>query len=83
MLIDAGGGLSQDVDVVTGLLHVEQEEDWDGGEGEHPKPDEGQDVRHYDELLKQEGYGSVALVFRCHCDECGVIQLAIKHNSRF
>lgn len=59
VLIDAGGGLSQHIDVVTGLLHVEQEEDWDGSKGEHREPDEAQDVRRYDELLKQESYGSV------------------------
>ena len=51
VLINAGGCLSQDVDVVAGLLHVEQEEDRDGTEGEHRQPDEGQDIRHYDELL--------------------------------
>ena len=50
MLINAGGCFSQDVDVVAGLLHVEQEVDRDGSEGKHCQPDEGQDVRHYDEL---------------------------------
>lgn len=54
MLINDGGGFSQDVDGVAGLLHVEQEEDWDSSEGKHPQPDEGQDVRHYDELLWQK-----------------------------
>lgn len=52
MLINAGGCFSQDVDVVAGLLHVEQEEHWDSSEGEYCQPNEGQDVRHYDELLK-------------------------------
>lgn len=52
MLINAGGCFSQDVDVVAGLLHVEQEEDWDSSEGKHCQPDEGQDVRHYDKLVK-------------------------------
>lgn len=52
MLINAGGCFSQDVDVVASLLHVEQEEDRDGGEGEHRQPDEGQDERHDDKLLK-------------------------------
>ena len=50
MLINAGGCFSQDVDIVAGLLHVEQEVDRDGSEGKHCQPDEGQDVRHYDEL---------------------------------
>lgn len=54
VLINAGCRLSQEVDVVAGLLHVEQEEDWDGGEGKHCKPDEGQDVCHYDKLLKEK-----------------------------
>ena len=52
MLINAGAGFSQDVDIVAGLLHVEQEEDWDSSEGKHCQPDEGQDVRHNDKLLK-------------------------------
>lgn len=50
MLINAGGCLGQDVDVVAGLLHVEQEEDRYGGDGEYGQPDEGQDVRHNDKL---------------------------------
>lgn len=33
---------------MAGLLHVEQEEDWDSSEGKHCQQDEGQDVRHYD-----------------------------------
>lgn len=53
MLINAGRGFSQDVDVVTGLLHVEQEEDWDNSEGKHHQPDEGQDVCHYNKLIKR------------------------------
>lgn len=53
VLIDAGGGFSQDVDVVAGLLHVEQEVDRDSGEGKHRQPDEGQDVRHDDKLWKE------------------------------
>lgn len=48
MLINAGCCFSQNVDVVAGLLHVEQEQDGDGSEGKHCQPDEGQDVRHYD-----------------------------------
>lgn len=54
MLINAGGCFRQDVDGVAGLLHIEQEEDWDSTEGKHRQPDEGQDVRHYDELLQQK-----------------------------
>ena len=60
MLINAGGSFGQDVDGVAGLLHVEQEEDWDSTEGKHSQPDEGQDVCHYDELLKKKGYRTVA-----------------------
>lgn len=52
MLINAGCCFSQEVYVVAGLLHVEQEEDRDGSEGKHCQPDESQDVRHYDKLLK-------------------------------
>lgn len=49
MLIDAGGGFSQDVDSVAGLLHVKQEVDRDCRKGKDNQPDEGQDVRHNDE----------------------------------
>ena len=54
MLVDAGGGLSQQVDVVTRLLHVEEEEDRDGTEGEHTEPDDRQDVGRDDELGEEE-----------------------------
>lgn len=39
---------------MAGLLHVEQEEHWDSSEGEYCQPNEGQDVRHYDELSKKK-----------------------------
>lgn len=54
MLINAGCCFSQDVDGVTGLLHVEQEVDWDSSEGKHCQPDKGQYVRHYDKLLEKQ-----------------------------
>ena len=54
MLVDAGGGLSQQVDVVTRLRHVEEEEDRDGAEGEDAEPDDRQDVGRDDELSEEE-----------------------------
>ena len=50
VLVDAGGGLGQDVDGMAGVLHVVEEVNWDGGHCEHCQPDDRQDVRHYDEL---------------------------------
>lgn len=73
VLIDAWGGFSQDVDSVTGLLHVEQEVDWDSREGEDNQPDEGQDVRHYDELVKLREQcvrsQDVTQELKLHCDK--------------
>jgi len=54
VLVDAGGGLCQQVDVVTCLRHVEEEEDRDGAESEHSQPDDRQDVRRDDELADEE-----------------------------
>ena len=54
MLVDAGGGLSQQVDVVTRLRHVEEEEDRDGAEGKHAEPDDRQHVGRDDELGEEE-----------------------------
>lgn len=62
MLVNAGGGFSQDVDVVAGLLHVEEEEDRDGAEGKHHQPDEGQDIRHDDKLGGGGGGGRTQFV---------------------
>lgn len=81
MLINAGGGFSQDVDVVAGVLHVEQKEDGDSREGKHRQPDEGQDVCDYNELLKQEGYRLVA--FRrsgVNLNNVFSFKLVIHHN---
>ena len=53
MLVDAGCRLSQDVDGVAGLCHVEEEEDGYGCKGKHRQPDHCQDVCHNDELCSR------------------------------
>lgn len=49
-LVDAGRRLCQHVDGAAGGVHVVEEVDGQGGEGEHQHPQHGQHVGRHDEL---------------------------------
>lgn len=61
-LVDTGWGLSQNINGMAGCIHVVEEVDGQGREGQHQQPQHSQYICHHYKLYRQESTIRIIMV---------------------